>query len=152
MAYQAFNPAKITNTKQAQGVYNITNIKKYKSNNPPIYRSSWERDVMISLDMNPAVIEWSSEPFSIPYVCPIDGKQRQYFPDFYVLYIGADKKQHAQILEIKPYKQCFMETARSKKDKIVVQVNQAKWVYALDFCKKNGLEFKLITEKDLYKK
>lgn len=147
-----FNPAKITNTKQAQGVYNITNIKKYKSNNPPIYRSSWERDVMISLDNSPAVIEWSVEPFSIQYMCPVDNKIKNYFPDFYVRYIGADKKEHAQIIEIKPLKQCYMQYAKSKKDKLVVAVNQSKWAYAMEFCKNNGLEFKLMTEKDLYKK
>lgn len=149
---QGFNPAKITNTKQAQGVYNITNIKKYTSSNPPIYRSSWEKDVMISLDMNPAVIEWSVEPFSIPYYCPIENKQKQYWPDFYVRYIGPDRKEHAQILEVKPHKQCFLQLAKSKKDKMVVHINQAKWAYALEFCKNNGLEFKLITEKELYKK
>ncbi|WEM33265.1 head completion protein [Escherichia phage EJP2] len=152
MGSMAFNPAAIKNTKQAQGVYNITNIKKYTSNNPPIYRSSWERDVMISLDMNPAVIEWSVEPFSIPYCHPIDGKVHQYFPDFYVRFIGPDGKEKAQLIEVKPYKQCFMETAKSKKEKLTVAINQAKWMYTLDFCKKNGLEFKLITEKDLYKK
>lgn len=148
----AFNPAKITNTKQAQGVYNITNIKKYASRNPPIFRSSWERDVMVSLDLNPAVIEWSVEPFSIPYHCPIDDKTKQYWPDFYVRYIGADGKEHAQIIEVKPHKQCYMQLAKSKKDKMIVSINQSKWAFALEFCKKNGLEFKLITEKDLYKK
>ena len=148
----AFNPAKITNTKHAQGVYGIKNIKKYKSTNPPIYRSSWEKDVMISLDLNPAVIEWSVEPFSIPYWCPFDNKQKNYWPDFYVRYIGADGKEHAQIIEIKPLKQCYSQMAKTKKEKIVVAVNQAKWAYALEFCKNNGLEFKLMTEKDLYGK
>lgn len=155
---QKFNPAKITNTKQAQGVYPIVNIKKYSSTNPPIYRSSWEKDVMISLDMNPAVIEWSVEPFSIPYQCPVEkdkygnAKIKQYWPDFYVRYIDAEGKEHAQILEIKPLKQCYMQMAKSKKDKMVVLINQTKWAFAFEFCKKNGLEFKLITEKELYKK
>lgn len=149
---QKFNPAKITNTKQAQGVYPITNIKKYTSTNPPIYRSSWEKDVMISLDMNPAVIEWSVEPFSISYVCPVDGKTKQYWPDFYVRYFDAKGQQHAQIIEVKPLKQCYSQFAKTKKDKMVVQINQAKWAYAMDFCQKNGLEFKLVTEKELYQK
>ncbi|WOL22735.1 hypothetical protein [Escherichia phage vB_EcoM_JNE01] len=136
---QQFNPARVTNTKQAQGIFPIKNIKKYKSNNQPIYRSSWEKDVMIALDNNPAVIEWSVEPFSIPYVNPVDGKTHQYWPDFYVQYIGADGKQHAQLIEVKPYKQCQMETAKSKKDKITVAINQAKWAYALEFCKNNRI-------------
>lgn len=149
---QSFNPAKITNTKQAQGIYAITNIQKYKSKNLPTYRSSWEKDICQALDHNPAVISWSIEPFSISYVSPIDNKVKQYFPDFYVEYIGTDGKIKAQVLEVKPYKQCHMELAKSKKDKIVVAVNQAKFSYAMEFCKKNGLEFKVITERNLYKK
>lgn len=149
---QPFNPAKISNTKQAQGVFPIRNIHKYKSTNPPIFRSSWEKDIMVSLDMNPAVTEWSVEPFSIPYTHPLDGKTHQYFPDFYVRYIDNKGIEKAQIIEIKPLKQCYMQYAKSKKDKLVVAVNQAKWAYAMDFCKRNGLEFKLITEKELYGK
>lgn len=150
MARQQFNPAKITNTKQAQGVYAIKNIKKYNSTNPPIYRSSWERDVMIALDNNPAVIEWATEPFSIPYLCPVDNITKNYWPDFIVRYIGPDKKEHTQLLEVKPYKQCFLNLAKSKKEKMTVYVNQSKWAYAQAFCDKNGIEFKIITEKNLY--
>jgi|AGFS01.1.fsa_nt_gi hypothetical protein len=155
---QQFNPARITNTKQAQGVYPITNIKKYKSANPPIYRSSWEKDIMVSLDHNPAVIEWSVEPFSIPYACPVEKdkmgnpKMKNYWPDFYVLFVDNKGNKKAQIIEVKPLKQCYMQYAKSKKDKITVAVNQAKWAYAMDFCQRNGLEFKLITEKELYGK
>ncbi len=29
-------------------------------------------------------------------------------------------------------------------------VNQAKWMYAREFCKDNSLEFKIITEDELY--
>ena len=29
-------------------------------------------------------------------------------------------------------------------------VNQAKWKAAQEFCKDNGMQFKLITEKELY--
>lgn len=146
-----FNPAKIKNTKQAQGVYKAVNPDKCKSS-IPTYRSSWERDVMVGLDMSPSVLSWAVEPFSISYVHPMDHKIHQYFPDFYVEYLGADGKIHAQILEIKPYKQCHMELAKSKRDKLTVLVNQAKWSFAMDYCKKNGIEFKIITERNLYKK
>lgn len=152
MAKQNFNPAKITNTKQAQGIFPIKNIEKYSSNNPPIYRSSWEKDIMVSLDNNPAVIEWSVEPFAIPYMCPVDSKMKNYWPDFIVRYITPDGKEKVQLIEVKPLKQCHMEMAKTKKDKLTVLVNQAKWTYAYDFCQKNGIEFKLITERELYKK
>lgn len=149
---QQFNPAKITNTKQAQGIYAIKNIKKYSSSNPPIYRSSWEKDVMIALDLNPAVLEWAVEPFPIPYTCPIDKTTKNYWPDFLVKYIDANGDEHIQLLEIKPLKQCMMNMAKSKKDKLVVLINQTKWSYAYAFCQKNNIEFKLITERELYPK
>lgn len=146
-----FNPAKITNTKQAQGVYKPINPGKCKSATN-IYRSSWERDVMLSLDLSPAVLNWASEPFSIRYVSPLDHKVKQYFPDFYVEYVDAEGKIRAQLIEVKPYKQCHMELAKSKKDKLTVLINQAKWSFAMDYCNKNGIEFKIITERNLYKK
>jgi hypothetical protein len=150
---QQFNPAKIKNTKQAQGVYGIKNIKKYKSTNPPIYRSSWEKDVMIALDLNPAVIEWSVEPFPIQYSCPVDGKNKNYWPDFLVKFVDLNTgKEKFQLLEIKPEKQCYMQLAKSRKDKITVLVNQAKWAAAMALCQQNGIEFKIITEKSLYGK
>lgn len=149
---QKFNPAKIGNTKHAQGIYSLKNPKKYISNTQPIYRSSWEKDMMDTCDNNPAIIEWAVEPFSIPYQCPLTGDMKNYWPDFLIRYIGADKKEHTQLIEIKPAKQAYMHLAKSKKDKMIVHVNQAKWVYAIEFCNKNGLEFKLLTEKDMYKK
>lgn len=150
---QKFNPAKITNTKQAQGVYSIKNIKKYKSSNPPIYRSSWEKDVMIALDLNPTVLEWSVEPFPIPYRCPIDGKIKNYWPDFLVKSIDiATGKERIELLEIKPEKQVYIQLAKNRKDKIVVFVNQAKWDAAIALCQQNGIEFRLITERQLYGK
>lgn len=148
-----FNPAKITNTKQAQGIYSITNIKKYKSTNPPIYRSSWEKDVCVALDLNPTVLEWSIEPFPIQYTCPINGQKKNYFPDFLVKYIDVQSgKEKIQLLEIKPEKQCYMQLAKTRKDKITVLVNQAKWSAAMMLCQQNNIEFKIITEKSLYRK
>lgn len=147
-----FNPAKITNTKHAQGVYPIKNTKKYKGTNQPIFRSSWERDFMITCDQNPAILEWAAEPFSIPYVCPLEGKVKNYWPDFLIRYIGADKREHTQLIEIKPFKQTNPALCKSKRDKAICYVNMSKWKYAYDFCQKNGLEFKVLTEKDLYGK
>lgn len=147
-----FNPAKIGNSRQAQGVYNIQNRDKYIGSNPPIYRSSWEKDFMITCDNNPAIFEWAVEPFPIPYICPFDRIQKNYFPDFIIKYVQADGTIKSQIIEIKPYKQTNMEAAKGKKAKMMVQVNLYKWAYAQKFCEDNGLEFKVLTEKDLYKK
>lgn len=148
---QTRNPAKIGRSRHAQGQYFIVNKEKYIGNNPPIYRSSWEKDFMITCDMNSAILEWAAEPFSVPYQCPIDGKMKNYWVDFIIKYIDASGKIHTQVVEIKPYKQSVMEMAKSKRDKQTVMVNTAKWKYAEAYCKKNGIEFKVYTERELYR-
>ena len=83
----------------------------------------------------------------------MDGKNKNYWPDFLVKFIDLKTgKEHFQLLEIKPEKQCYMQMAKSRKDKITVLVNQAKWAAAMALCQKNGIEFKIITEKSLYRK
>lgn len=147
------NPAKIgQNKKYAQGVYKITNMEKYIGGTSPIYRSSWEKDFMVTCDLNPAVLEWAVEPFSVPYQDPIDGKVKNYWVDFIIKYIDADGVVHHQVVEIKPYKQSVMSEAKSKKAKMIVMINNAKWNAARAFCEKNGLEFVTYTERELYKK
>lgn len=149
---QAFNPAKISNKKHAQGVYQPKNPQKYRGSQMPIYRSSWERDFMVTCDLNPAVLEWCAEPFSIPYTSPLDGKTKQYWPDFMIRYIDNKGVIKSQLVEIKPYKQTQLSMAKTKKAKMVVYINYAKWQYAMQFCQQNGIEFKVLTEKELYKK
>ena len=41
------------------------------------------------------------------------------------------------------------EKAKSKRDKINLIVNQAKWAAATSFCKSKGIRFIVLTEKDL---
>lgn len=149
---QAFNPAKITNKKHAQGVFLPTNPNKYLGTTPPVYRSSWEHDFCKTCDLNPAIISWVCEPFSISYMSPLDGKTKQYWPDFLIQYIDKNGTVKTQLIEIKPYKQTQMTMARTKKDKMTVMVNYAKWQYAVLYCQQNGIEFKVLTEKDLYKR
>jgi len=45
-----------------------------------------------------------------------------------------------------------MQFAKTRKDKITVLVNQAKWSAAMALCQQNKIEFKIITEKSLYRK
>lgn len=149
---QQFNPAKIGNSRQAQGIYTPKNPEKYMGTTLPIYRSSWEKDMFVTCDLNPAVFQWMAEPFPIQYVCPFDRRVKNYWPDLLIKYVQADGTIKSQIIEIKPFKQTNMESARGKKDKMMVQVNLYKWAYAQKFCEDNGLEFKVLTEKDLYKK
>jgi len=64
--------------------YSPVNIKKYKGQVPIIVRSSWERMFCQWADMNPNIIEWSSESITIKYFDPVQKKLRRYYPDFLI--------------------------------------------------------------------
>lgn len=147
---QKFNPASIGKSKHAQGYYNMMNPQKYSGSNPPVYRSSWELDFCKVCDMNPSVIAWCVEPFSIPYVCPIDNKKKNYWPDFLVQFRHKDGSVHTELIEIKPHKLKDVSLAKSKKDKILAVINIAKWTAAQNFCDHNNIIFRVLSERDLY--
>ena len=60
------------------------------------------------------------------------------------------------MIEIKPKRQTIEPKKKSRVTKSYIYemktyaVNQAKWMYAREFCKDNSLEFKIITEDQLY--
>lgn len=128
--------------------------KKYSGDPTNIwYRSLWERRVMHHLDLNASVLEWSSEEIIIPYLSPVDNRYHRYFPDFFVR-----TKDSCLILEIKPHNQSVAPEPNKKKTKkyltevMTYGINQAKWKAAEEFCDKRGWKFKVLTEKDLFKK
>lgn len=147
-----FNPAAVNpNGKWNQGKFMPKNPSKYVGDlGSIIYRSSWERDFFNTCDLNPAIMQWGSETISIPYTCPVTGKIKQYFPDIFLCYMTKDGKVVNECIEIKPEKQSLVEKAKTKKDKIQLLINQAKWIAAGNFCQANGLKFRIMTEKDLY--
>ena len=68
-----------------RGRYIPSNPKKYKGDSSRIiYRSLWERKLMVYCDRNEKVLEWGSEEVIIPYLSPWDNKFHRYFPDFYM--------------------------------------------------------------------
>ena len=134
-----------------QGKYKPRLPKKYKGDTRNIcYRSSWEYKFMLWCDNTTSVTEWGSEEIAIPYISPVDGKRHKYYPDFYVKVRG--KKY---IVEVKPFRQTKEPKTQKKVTKRYINevftwgVNQAKWKAATEFCKDYGMEFMLITEKEL---
>ena len=136
-----------------KGRYFPTNPKKYKGNpNQIIYRSLWERKVMVYCDKNDAIIEWGSEEVIVPYISPWDGKLHRYFPDFYMKVRQADGSKKF-IDEVKP-KAETKEPVKNRKRKTRKWfgevknwgINQAKWKSAQEYCKDQGMEFKIFTE------
>ena len=117
----------------------------------PTYRSSWEFTFMSFCDNNPAVLNWASEAVTIPYFNPVKGKQTIYVPDFLVVYIDANQKQHTELVEIKPSTEVTMESAKSYRDKLMVAMNMAKWAAADSWCRANNMRFRVVTEFDIFK-
>jgi hypothetical protein len=137
-------------SKYAQGKFSVRNMEKYVGKKMPTYRSSWEMTFMTFCDNNPAVLQWASEPFMIPYRNPLSGKNTIYIPDFMMVYIDAQQQKHAEVIEIKPLKETTLETAKSVRDKAAVILNMAKWTAARAFCQAHGMKFRIVTEHDIF--
>ena len=145
-----------------KGKFSPRNPNKYKGNPTNIiYRSLLERRFMVYLDQTPAVLEWSSEEFIIPYISPVDNRVHRYFPDFYMKYKNKENMIVEELIEVKPFSQCsppnpkkkLTKTGRtSKRDLKEVQtymVNDAKWSQAMSFCKDRKWNWRILTEKDI---
>ena len=137
--------------KYAQGKYQIKNPQKYMGKRLPSFRSSWEFTFMSFCDNNPAVLNWASEGVKIPYFNPVSGKNTIYVPDFLIVYVDANQRQHTEVVEIKPSTETTMESARNYRDKLSVAINMAKWAAADSWARANNMRFRVITEYDIFK-
>jgi hypothetical protein len=115
-----------------------------------IFRSSWEVRLFKWLDSTPAVLQWASEEFSVPYLSPIDNKVHQYFPDALVIYKDKYGNLKKEIVEIKPYKETVLTNKATDRDKMALVINQAKWKAAARFAETQGMTFRVITEKSMF--
>ena len=139
-----------------KGYFKCNHPEKYMGNTKGIvYRSSYEFKYMRQLDNDPKVKQWASEEFSIPYYSKVDGRKRRYFPDMYVEYVDGRK----ELIEIKPLSQCLPPKANAKRSRrkmlneiVTYERNQAKWAYAKEWCKQRGIQFKVLTERELFPK
>ena len=121
-----------------------------------IYRSLWERRVMVHLDENPGVVKWSSEEVVIPYLSPVDNRWHRYFPDFYVQTKNKQGMLESRILEVKPKSQAVAPKAKKRVTKQYIQevmtygINEAKWKAATEYCKDRNWKFVVLTEDDIF--
>jgi len=143
---------------RGQNVYTPMFPQKYKGRYPIVSRSSWELQFMKWCDANPNILEWSSESIKIPYLDPVKGRRRRYYPDFWVKVKDKDGNVVKYIVEIKPHKESIPPKPRGKTNKTrryemkAYATNQAKWKAAKDYCRRMGLRFKVLTEKELFGK
>ena len=140
--------------KSYRGLFRPNNPKKYVGNTKQIvYRSLLERRFMRYCDLNEDILYWASEELPVRYYNPLDKKYHRYFPDFVVKTVNNDK----YMIEIKPSRQVAKPKPPKKKTKSYMREsfeyikNQAKWQAAKSYCDDNGMQYKLITEKDLGK-
>jgi len=138
-----------------KGYYQPKNPDKYIGDlSKIIYRSSWELHCFNFLDNNIKVLKWSSEPVGIPYLKPTDNKLHKYYPDLYVQYINKDNEVISEMLEIKPSSQTVLSKARKQKtrlyENIVYAINQAKWEAARAWCNQRNIQFRIVTEQQLF--
>lgn len=155
-------PPKIRNQYQHfhQGYYEPCNKEKYVGNlSKIIYRSSWERYFMGLCDRNNKIIKWSSEPFSIDYISPIDKRTHKYFIDFWIM-VKNQEEIKKYLVEIKPYNQTIIPTPPKRRTEKTLNryinesktflINQAKWQTINEFCRHNkNTYFIILTEKNL---
>ena len=141
-----------------QGRYRLRNPHKYRGNPRRVfYRSSWELSFNQFLDNNPNVLEWASEEIAISYVKPTTRRVHKYYPDYWAKYRTKTGEIIEEVIELKPLKQTRPPTKRGKSKKTqlyegtMYHINQAKWKAAQSFCKKRGIQFRILTERSLFK-
>jgi len=140
-----------------RGSYKPKNPHKYIGDiNSITYRSLWERKFMIFCDTNLAVIKWASEEITIPYYYNVDKKVHKYYVDFVMQLQESSGKLKTYLIEIKPYKQTVEPIKRKNTKKYINEVlewekNQSKWAEAKQYAKQKNWEFKILTEKELFK-
>jgi len=143
------------NSKFKQGYYKCINPIKYIGKGPIVYRSGLELKFMLWCDKTDTIIKWSSESIVIPYYDSVQHKDRKYYVDNYVEILEGDITKK-YLIEIKPHKQTLQPVTTKGKRKASLLYEQLQWVnntdkwkFAKEFAKKHGMEFIIITEKEL---
>lgn len=137
--------------KTYKGFYKVKNPKKYKGDpNEVVYRSHWEKYVMLWCDSKSQVVQWCSEEVVIPYFFELDQKTHRYFIDFYIKF----KDGKVLLVEVKPEAQTKVPSGPKKTKKylnesIAFVKNQAKWQAAEKVAADQGWKFVIWTEKEL---
>jgi hypothetical protein len=143
-----------------QGTFVPTNPSKCINQTAIQFRSSWESRFCHWLDQNPSVKKWGYEVISLPYRFEVDGRVHQYIVDFYAEIVNKNNGVDKYLIEIKPKNQGEKptmpkrQTAKSMKNYVYEAHtyirNQNKWNAAQNFCRQNGITFKILTKDNLF--
>lgn len=142
------------NGRYKAGQINPASCKKlYESqrHSPIIFRSSYERDFVYWLERSQKVIHWGSECVGIPYINLGDGSHHTYYPD-YIMELITPEGPRTILVEIKPFNQTRPPDPLLPKDSyawVEYIRNVSKWKAAREFAERNGMEFKIFTERTI---
>jgi hypothetical protein len=138
-------------------LYLPKNPEKYNGDHTNVVmRSSWETKFAIWCDANPNVLNWGSETIVIPYICGTDNRPHRYYVDFVITVKNQRGEIKKYIVEIKPYKETMPPKEPKRKtqnyrDAILTFIkNRSKWEAATIYAKQRGMEFIILTEKELF--
>ncbi len=146
-----------------QGYYKLENPIKYVGDPTKIiYRSSWEQRFCRYCDLTTDVVKWSSEPIAIKYLSPIDGREHDYYVDFYMRLQKEDKFED-YLVEVKPkasLNQPMLEGVKHTTKRLANYnyelktwiTNRAKFSAAQLFAERIGYKFMVVTEDFLFGK
>ena len=141
-----------------QGIYKVINKDKYLGTSDPRYLSSYELHVFNYLDRSPHVLEWGAEIIVVPYYSHVDESNRRYMVDVFVVYQKPNGDKVTEIIEIKPTKDTIKPVNKKGKKRstymrelYTYNVNIAKWLAAKKYADKRGWNFRLLTEKNIFK-
>lgn len=143
-----------------QGYFIPTNPHKYVGNvDEIVYRSSWEKRLMVVLDTNTNINKWGSETTFIPYFSQVKKKMAKYYPDFFIEQTNKEGLSEKVMIEVKPHKETVAPikpkraTAKSQdrylKEYLTFRTNTDKWESAKAFCKSHGWRFLIMDEYSL---
>ena len=143
-----------------QGKFSPNNRAKYHGDPSKIfYRSGLELSAMAYFDRHTDIIEWSSETKIVPYISPKDGRMHRYFVDFTVRIRDKNKEIKSYIIEVKPYSKLQPPKKRSSKtgkptvyylrEATEYAVNTAKFEAADKYAQTHGMEFIILTEREI---
>jgi hypothetical protein len=140
-----------------QGKYRPKNPNKYNGDcTNIIFRSSYELKMFQYCDLRENVLLWESEEKVIPYLDPVTGRYKRYFPDVFIKYKDKEGNIRKAVIEVKPAKD-LIEPEKNPKRRTKSWVyrvqtwarNQAKWSAAREWCEDRNMEFKIFTEYEL---
>jgi len=135
----------------AQGKYTLINPDKYVGNRTPTYRSSWEWQFMRFCDQDTRILKWASEAVKIPYKDPFTGRGTVYVPDFFIQYADAKGRMQVELIEVKPQNQTLQEkVGKNRNNQLQFVKNQIKWRAAYEWCARQGIKFRILTEQELF--